>query len=153
MKVKEYRDEDRGCTYFKNKYNQDHKDDGPAIIWDNGILEWKRNNRYHRKDGSAYFNPNTKEEYWYINGKYHRDDGPAIIAADGTKYWYFEGKHHRDDGPAVIGHDGYCEFWIDDRLHNKIDEWFKHCNWWRRRIVKKPKLNKEQLTILKLQYG
>jgi hypothetical protein len=41
-----------------------HREDGPAIEWDNGDKEW------------------------YINGKLHRDDGPALILADGRIFWY-----------------------------------------------------------------
>lgn len=42
-----------------------HRDDGPAIIYNNG----------------------TKK--WYQYGKLHREDGPAAEYYDGGKYWFF----------------------------------------------------------------
>jgi hypothetical protein len=41
-----------------------HREDGPAIEWNDGNLEW------------------------FLNGKRHRIDGPAFEYVDGTKYWY-----------------------------------------------------------------
>jgi hypothetical protein len=43
-----------------------HREDGPAIIWDDG--------------GRA----------WWLNGKCHRTDGPAI-EDNGSASWWFEG--------------------------------------------------------------
>jgi hypothetical protein len=59
-----------------------HREDGPAIIHDNG----------------------TKE--WFIHGLRHRIDGPAIEYSDGLKEWWFKGRTHREDGPAIIYSDG-----------------------------------------------
>jgi hypothetical protein len=47
---------------------QIHREDGPAVIWDNGTEEWA------------------------IKGKNHRIDGPAIEWANGTISWYLNGK-------------------------------------------------------------
>ncbi len=45
----------------------------------------------HREDGPAVeFNDGDK--YWFINGKRHREDGPAVEFNDGDKYWYLNGK-------------------------------------------------------------
>ena len=56
-----------------------HCEDGPAIEW---------------KDGSVD---------WYKYGKLHRLDGPAMIKKDGWQWWFVNGKRHRLDGPAAIG--------------------------------------------------
>ena len=40
-----------------------HREDGPAIIWQDGYKEW------------------------YINGELHREDGPALIFSDGSLGW------------------------------------------------------------------
>jgi len=45
-----------------------HREDGPAIEWDNGY------------------------KAWYLNGELHREDGPAAEWADGSKAWYLNDK-------------------------------------------------------------
>jgi hypothetical protein len=45
-----------------------HREDGPAIEWDNG------------------------DNSYYINDKLHREDGPAIECVDGDKQWYLNGE-------------------------------------------------------------
>ena len=45
-----------------------HREDGPAIIWQDG----------------------TKA--WYIDGEKHREDGPAIEWSNGKKEWYLYGE-------------------------------------------------------------
>ena len=49
-------------TYYNDNENL-HREDGPAIIWDNGDKEW------------------------YVNGKCHRIDGPAIIFNNNSHEW------------------------------------------------------------------
>jgi hypothetical protein len=62
--------------------------------------EWFINGKRHREDGPAVeWNNGNKE--WFLNGKRHREDGPAVEFADGSKYWYLNGKRHREDGPAI----------------------------------------------------
>ena len=47
--------------------------------------------QYHREDGPALeYNNGTK--YWIVNDKYHREDGPAFERLDGSKLWYYHGK-------------------------------------------------------------
>jgi len=45
-----------------------HREDGPAIEWDNGNKDWLR------------------------NGLRHRTDGPAIEMANGYKAWFISGQ-------------------------------------------------------------
>ena len=59
-------DENRNQFWYQN--DKRHRDNGPAIEWNNG------------------------NKYWYQNGKRHRIDGPAIEYFDGYKIWYFKGK-------------------------------------------------------------
>jgi len=68
----------RGVKIWLNKKGEEHREDGPAIIY-----------------------PNGKEEYW-INGYLHRTDGPAIDGPWGYKAYYQDGEKHRLDGPALI---------------------------------------------------
>lgn len=43
-----------------------HRNDGPAVQWADGMLEWRQ------------------------NGKQHRLDGPAIMFADGSAMWWID---------------------------------------------------------------
>ena len=57
---------DKGCTII-------HREDGPAMEWDNG----------------------TKE--WFINGLYHRMNGPAVEYSGGSKEWYLNGEQYSEE--------------------------------------------------------
>ena len=68
-------------------------------------IRWYRNGEPHREDGPAV-EWNDGEKWWYRDGERHREDGPAIECTDGTKEWYREGERHREDGPAIERSDG-----------------------------------------------
>jgi hypothetical protein len=55
-------------------------------------IEWRNKlNQFHRVDGPAIEYPDGHKE-WLIRGQRHREDGPAIINADGHKEWWINGK-------------------------------------------------------------
>lgn len=81
--------EDR--TEWKNEDGKFHREDGPAIEWNN---EYKA---------------------WWFKGKLHREDGPAIEHKDGSKFWWVDGNRHRLDGPAIERCDGSKEWWIEGK--------------------------------------
>ena len=54
------------CYYLNGKL---HREDGPAIIWEDGTLEY------------------------FLNGELHREDGPAIIYPDGRIFYYINYKN------------------------------------------------------------
>jgi len=63
--------EDGDKTYWKNKeMTIHHREDGPAIEWNDGSKEW------------------------WLNGKRHREDGPACEYANGNKYWFLSNIHY-----------------------------------------------------------
>ncbi len=88
-----------GNIWYFDQNGKFHREDGPALIKNNGAEEWWRHGCLHREDGPAVTTDVMCR--WYREGKLHREDGPAIELADGTKEWYREGKLHREDGPAV----------------------------------------------------
>lgn len=45
-----------------------HKEDGPAVEYDNGTFAWYYKGRRHRLDGPA-LKMFTGVEYWFVNGK------------------------------------------------------------------------------------
>lgn len=49
---------------------------------------------FHREDGPALI-CNDGYKAWFINGQFHREDGPAIERANGDNSWYLNG--HRID--------------------------------------------------------
>lgn len=71
----------------------------------------------HREDGPAIeYNDGAKS--WWVNGKRHRENGPAIIFADGSRQWYIDGKIHRIDGPAIELANERKEWWFNDKRIN-----------------------------------
>jgi hypothetical protein len=52
-----------------------------------GSKRWYKNGQYHREDGPAVeYEDGSK--FWHVNGERHRLDGPAYEDADGSKAWY-----------------------------------------------------------------
>ena len=69
------------------------------FLADNSICYFK-NGKFHREDGPAiqYENGN---KYWYINGLHHREDGPASEHSNGAKYWYYKNKCYGCDNFTI----------------------------------------------------
>ena len=76
--------------------------------------EWWLNGKRHREDGPAIeYQDGTKA--WWLNGKRHREDGPAYEEANGDKSWWLNGIWHREDGPAIEYEDGRKEWWLNGK--------------------------------------
>jgi hypothetical protein len=73
-----------------------HRQDGPALEYDNGDKYWFINGKLHREDGPAHEYA-SGNKVWYLNGKFHRQDGPAIEHANGNKVWFLNGKEVTED--------------------------------------------------------
>ncbi len=58
---------------YENEKGQYHREDGPAIEYEDGY------------------------KAWYINGQRHREDGPAIIWEDGKEWFYLYGEEYSED--------------------------------------------------------
>ena len=65
-----------------------------------GNKRWCLGRNYHREDGPAIEWEDGDKEWW-LHGKRHREDGPAVERASGAKEWWLHGYRHREDGPAV----------------------------------------------------
>lgn len=70
-----------------------HREDGPAVIWNDGTKEYYIHGERHRDDGPAIEDEPDEGNVWYKNGLIHRDDGPAVMWPDGTLEWWFEGQY------------------------------------------------------------
>lgn len=116
-------------------FDKYHRLDGPAIIRDNGQIEWRNNNKFHRDDGPAVIRPHGQEE-WYNHGIYHRVGGPAINDPNKYSSWWYYGIIHRTDGPAIVSSDGYQAWYLWGERHrengpavvyaNGYEEWYRH---------------------------
>lgn len=61
------------------------------LIRTNESTAWYKEGLLHREDGPALImNDGTK--FWYRNGLWHRENGPAVEWANGHKEWWIEGK-------------------------------------------------------------
>jgi len=80
---------------YLNEKGQRHREDGPAIEWNNGSKEWYINGQCHREDGPAVEFSNGGKA-WCINGKRHREDRPAREYSNGTKAWYINGYYYTE---------------------------------------------------------
>jgi hypothetical protein len=49
-----------------------HREDGPAVIYDNGYKAWWKHGKIHREDGPAIECLDGRKEY-YLNGIYYPD--------------------------------------------------------------------------------
>lgn len=65
-------------------------------------LAFTRNNKLHRDDGPALIY-NDGHKVWYQDGEIHRVDGPAVIIQNRQK-WFRRGKLHNWAEPAVQGY-------------------------------------------------
>ena len=80
----------------------------------NDRTEWFLNGKLHREDGPAVeWNNGNKE--WFLNGKRHREDGPAVEFVHGSKYWFLNDKRHREDGPAIEFANGSKSWWLNGK--------------------------------------
>jgi hypothetical protein len=104
--------------YYIKGTKTPHREDGPAVIWEDEQKEWFYKGARHRLDGPAVIQRDGTEEWW-VDGVRHRVDGPAVIIIDGAKEWYLNGVLHREDGPAIIDPDGTKEWWVNGKLHRE----------------------------------
>lgn len=113
-----------GIYFYKD--GEPHREDGPAVKWDDGEEKWFIHGLRHHVDGPAYI---TKQESaWYINDLLHRTDGPAIERANGRKEWYINDQFHRTDGPAIEKADGSKEWYLNDEQYGEDDD-FTNESW------------------------
>ncbi len=102
--------------YFQEKLL--HREEGPAIEYDNGHKKFFINGLLHNENGPAIEYADGSKS-WYQNGLRHREDGPAFECITGDKEWYKNGKLHREDGPAIDLDNGDKSYYING---NKISE-------------------------------
>ncbi len=77
---------------WRDEHGLQHRDDGPARIWPNGMQEWWQHGELHRGDDNPAMIESGGTRVWYQHGECHRDDGPAAIWSDGTQFWYWHGR-------------------------------------------------------------
>ncbi len=63
---------ERKICWYEN--NLKHRDDGPAVEWDNGTMEWWINNMRHREDGPALVIPGIHQSWWINNKRFTEEE-------------------------------------------------------------------------------
>lgn len=79
-----------------------HPEIGPLVTAVGAPFAFTRNNRLHRDDGPALIYQDG-HKVWYQDGAMHRADGPAVIIERRMK-WFWRGKLHNWAEPAVQGY-------------------------------------------------
>jgi hypothetical protein len=100
-------------------FGKAHREDLPAIIYEDGTQVWCKNGVLHRDNDMPAIIDKIGTQFWAINGLFNReDDKPVIIYVDGTCKWLKNGKLHRDnDKPAVIHANGTQIWYKNDMIH------------------------------------
>lgn len=80
-----------GYTIWLDDDDRRHRDDGPAMEFDDGSKVWYKHGVHHRIDGPA-ISYSTGEKVWLINGVRHRLGGPAVTTEDGELHYYAHGR-------------------------------------------------------------
>ena len=106
-----------GTKEWRNEAGELHRENGPAIEYEDGSKEYYQKGLLHREDGPARveITDNVAVSYaeYRIRGELHREDGPAIERDTGEKEYYRHGKLHREDGPAIERPDGTKEYYMN----------------------------------------
>ena len=95
---------------------------------ENGTFWYKEGTTiHHRENGPAIEYDNIKQ--WYYEGKRHRENGPAY-EAHGVRTWWRHGKRHREDGPAVeyTSRPERVEWWYEGRNFINKEDWENYKN-------------------------
>lgn len=118
----------RRKVYYIEKTDLYHREDGPAVEWENGDKEWYINGILNNYNGPAVIRKDVK--VWYVNGVKHRVNGPAVEYTCGTKEWWVNGKRHRENGPAIeIVTDNNSSlankyhFYLNGRVYSEKEYW------------------------------
>jgi hypothetical protein len=101
-----------GTREWRRRSGELHREDGPAVEYEDGTREWWLNGKLHREDGPAVEEADGTR-WWYRDSELHREDGPALEWANGRREWWLNGKRHREDGPAIEHPNGQREWWLN----------------------------------------
>jgi|SaaInlStandDraft_1057018.scaffolds.fasta_scaffold108242_2 hypothetical protein len=88
-----------GTITWRSEEGVVHREDGPAITFDDGTEEWYLDGIPHNPNGPA-ITDSLGNKKWYYKGMKHRVGGPAIEFSNGDYVYYYEDLLHREDGPA-----------------------------------------------------
>lgn len=122
--------------WFKNGVL--HREDGPAVVWDNGSCHyWLNGKNLSQKEWAALikqskenqFEKELKKEFPLVVANWdevknitRQGDSVILECNDGVKeYWSKKYQNlHRMDGPAVIGADKIEEYYIQGKKYTKL---------------------------------
>jgi hypothetical protein len=73
------REIDSGIIFWKDKKDNFHRIDGPAIFYADGDRDWYRHGLLHRDDGPAREWPSEGREEWYKDGEFYEPSAHEIM--------------------------------------------------------------------------
>jgi hypothetical protein len=76
---------------FRSLPMQERKNFTGCIKWEDGSIEYFKNNLLHREDGPAWITSYNLKS-WFFRGRYHNLNGPARILPDGKEEYWIHGK-------------------------------------------------------------
>ncbi len=63
------------CIVYYDDNGKEHRENGPAVIWPNGVINWMKRDTFHR------------------------EELPSIILSDGARIWHTDGYMRRQEYP------------------------------------------------------
>lgn len=78
--------------------------------------KWLLDGQLHREDGPALVHQDGTTE-WYLNGVLHRQGEPAVERVHGMKEWWSKGIRHREEGPAIVYSQTVASYWLDGVMY------------------------------------
>lgn len=134
--------DEHGNRRHYNHLGQLHCEEGPAVEWEGGAVEWYQNGKRHCASGPAVEYAGGYREWWLHGTQYTQDahhqqvntaeylprPGPVsnalqvmINPVTGTRrYFNQHNLLHRTDGPAIVRTDGTKE-WAQNGQRHRID--------------------------------
>ena len=76
---------------FQNKYFIPYNFSGACKVLVDGSIRYYQNGLFHREDGPAIISENGDKSF-FIKGLRHREDGPAFEGVKGAKMWCYRGE-------------------------------------------------------------
>lgn len=83
---------------WRDKDGYLHRENGPAVMRSDGVIQWWTHGSLHRDDGPAVIRHDGRVEFWKA-GLLHRIGGPAVITPNNKEYWVAGERRSSVPGP------------------------------------------------------
>jgi hypothetical protein len=149
--------DENGNKEWRNKEGLFHRENGPAIEYENGNKFWYKEGKLHREGGPACEYSNGDKEY-FLNGI---KVGPAVEYDNEKEVYYInkekeewpkcwkneKGKLHREDGPAWEWENGDKEWYKEGGLHREDGPAIERADGYKEYWINNKKVEEKDLPI------